>query len=94
MTKNFHNGTKIIAKHDTLFQGEEICFYYGTHGKNTPKCRGAEDFSPLTWGLKVLLASLTVSNRGRYHSGYPESEGVVHWKKRLVEMLDNYPYSC
>jgi len=24
MTKNFHNGTNIIAKHDTIFQGEEI----------------------------------------------------------------------
>jgi len=24
MAKNFHNGTNIIAKHDTIFQGEEI----------------------------------------------------------------------
>ena len=24
MTKNFYNGTNIIAKHDTNFQGEEI----------------------------------------------------------------------
>jgi hypothetical protein len=24
MAKNFHSGTNIIAKHDTIFQGEEI----------------------------------------------------------------------
>jgi hypothetical protein len=24
MAENFHNGTNIIAKHDTVFQGEEI----------------------------------------------------------------------
>jgi hypothetical protein len=24
MAKNFHNGTNIIAKHDTIFLGEEI----------------------------------------------------------------------
>jgi len=24
MAKNFHNGTKIIAKHDTIFLGESI----------------------------------------------------------------------
>jgi len=24
MAKNFHNRTNIIAKHDTIFQGEEI----------------------------------------------------------------------
>jgi len=23
LAKNFHNGTDIIAKHDTIFQGEE-----------------------------------------------------------------------
>jgi len=24
MAKNFHNGTNVIAKHDTIFQGEGI----------------------------------------------------------------------
>jgi hypothetical protein len=24
MAKNFHNGANIIAKHDTIFQGEDI----------------------------------------------------------------------
>jgi len=24
MAKNFHNGTNIVAKHDTIFLGEEI----------------------------------------------------------------------
>jgi hypothetical protein len=91
MSKIFHNGTKIIAKHDTIFQGEEVYFYHDTHGKNTPKCPGAEDSSPLTWSLKVLLASLTVSNRGRYHSGYPESAGVVHWKNWLLQCWITIP---
>jgi hypothetical protein len=27
MAKNFHNGTNIIAKHDTIFLGEEIFEY-------------------------------------------------------------------
>jgi len=28
MDKNFHNGTNIIAKHDTIFQGEEILDFF------------------------------------------------------------------
>jgi len=28
MTKNFHNGTNIIEKHGTLFQGEEILEFF------------------------------------------------------------------
>jgi hypothetical protein len=28
MTKNFHNGTNIIAKHDTVFLGEEILEFF------------------------------------------------------------------
>jgi len=28
MTKNFHNGTNIIAKHDTTFLGEEILEWF------------------------------------------------------------------
>jgi len=37
MAKNFHNGTNIIAKHDTIFLGEEILgILHGAHGKNTP----------------------------------------------------------
>jgi hypothetical protein len=28
MAKNFHNGSNIIAKHDTIFQGEEILEFF------------------------------------------------------------------
>jgi hypothetical protein len=28
MTKNFHNATNIIAKHDTVFQGEVILEFF------------------------------------------------------------------
>jgi len=28
MAKNFHNGTNIVAKHDTIFQGEEILEFF------------------------------------------------------------------
>jgi hypothetical protein len=28
MNKNFHNGTNIIAKHDTVFQGEEVLEFF------------------------------------------------------------------
>jgi len=28
MTKNFHNGTNIIAKHDTIFLGKEILEFF------------------------------------------------------------------
>jgi hypothetical protein len=28
MTKNFHNGTNIIAKHDTIFLGEKILEFF------------------------------------------------------------------
>jgi len=30
MAKNFHNGTNIIAKHDTIFLGEEILEFFMT----------------------------------------------------------------
>jgi hypothetical protein len=30
MAKNFHNATNIIAKHDTIFQGEEILEFFMT----------------------------------------------------------------
>jgi hypothetical protein len=37
MAKNFHNGTNIIAKHDTIFQGEEIReFFMAPTVKKTP----------------------------------------------------------
>jgi len=38
MAKYFHNGKKnIIAKHDTVFLGEEILeFFMAPKGKNTP----------------------------------------------------------
>jgi hypothetical protein len=28
MAKNFHNGTNIVAKHDTIFMGEEIFEFF------------------------------------------------------------------
>jgi hypothetical protein len=28
MAKNFHNGTKIITKHDTIFLGEDILEFF------------------------------------------------------------------
>ena len=28
MAKNFHSGTNIITKHDTIFQGEEILEFF------------------------------------------------------------------
>jgi len=28
MAKIFHNGTNIVAKHDTIFQGEEILEFF------------------------------------------------------------------
>jgi hypothetical protein len=28
VAKNFHNGTNIIAKHDTIFLGEEILEFF------------------------------------------------------------------
>jgi len=28
MAKNFHNGTNIIAKHDTIFLGEEVFEFF------------------------------------------------------------------
>jgi len=28
MAKNFHNGTNIIAQHDTIFLGEEIIEFF------------------------------------------------------------------
>jgi hypothetical protein len=34
MAKNFHNGTNIFAKHDTIFLGEEILeFFMASTGK-------------------------------------------------------------
>jgi hypothetical protein len=36
LVKNFHNGTNIIAKQNTIFLGEEILeFFMASTGKNT-----------------------------------------------------------
>jgi len=35
MTKNFHNGTKIIAKHDAIFLEEEILAFFMAHTVKT-----------------------------------------------------------
>jgi len=44
MAKNFHNGTNIIAKRDTIFLGEEILeFFMAPAVKNTLYCPGAEN---------------------------------------------------
>jgi len=93
MAKNFHNGTNIIAKHDTIFLGEEILEFFMAPTVKTRLNVLAQKI-PLTWSLKVQLASLTGSNRGRYQSGPLESAGVVQWKKRLLQMLDHNPYCC
>ena len=78
MAKNFHNGTDVIAKHDTIFLGEEILEFFMAPTVKTHLSVRVQNI-PLTWSLKVQLASLTGSNRGRYHSGPLESAGVVHW---------------
>jgi len=93
MTKNFHNGTNMIAKHDTIFLGEEILEFFMVHTVKTHLSVLVQKI-PLTWSLKFQLASLTGSNHGRYRSGPFESAGVVHWKKRLLQMLDHNPYCC
>jgi len=86
MAQNFHNATNIIAKHGTIFKGEETFeFFMLPMAKITPSCPDAEDSSPLTWSLKVQLASLTGSNCGRYHSDPLQPAGVVHWKNRLLQ---------
>jgi len=92
MAKNFHNGTHIIAKH-TIFLGEEIIEFFMVPTVKIHLSVLAQKIR-LTWSLKVQLASLTGSNLGRYHSGPLESAGVIHWKKRLLQMLDHNPYCC
>jgi len=44
MAKNFHNGTNINPKLDTIFLGEEILeFFMASTVKTHLKCPGAED---------------------------------------------------
>jgi hypothetical protein len=93
MVKNFRNGTHIIAKQDTIFLGEEIIEFLMAPKVKTHFSVLAQKIH-LTWSLKVQLASLTGSYRGRYHSGLLEPAGVVHWKNRLRQMLDDNPYCC
>jgi len=76
MAKNFHNGINMIAKHDTIYLGEEILEFFMAPTVKTHLSVLAQK-SPLTWSLKFQLACMTGSNRGRYHSGPLESAGVV-----------------
>ena len=91
MAKNFHNRTHVIAKHDTIFLGEEILEFFMVPTVKTHFSVLVQKI-PLTWSLKVQLASLTGSNHGRYHSGPLESAGVAHWKNRLLQILDHNAY--
>jgi len=93
MAKNFHNGTNIIAKHYTIFLGEEILGFFMAPTVKTRLIFLAQKI-PLTWSLKVQLASLTGSNHGRNHSGPLELAVVIHWKNRLLQMSDRNPYYC
>jgi len=38
MAKNFHNGTNNIAKHDAIFQGEEILEFFMASMVKTHLC--------------------------------------------------------
>jgi len=50
MAKNSHNGTNLIAKHYTIFLGEEILGFFKVPTVKTHLGGpGAEDSSPLTW---------------------------------------------
>jgi hypothetical protein len=93
MAKNLRNGTNIIAKHDTIFQGEEILEFFMAPTVYTHPSVLAQKIL-LIWSLKVQLASLTGSNRRRYHSGPPEPAGVVHRKNWLLKMLDHISCCC
>jgi len=93
MAKKFHNGTNTIAKYDTIFLGEKILEFFMAPTIKTLLSVLAQK-TPLTWSLKIQLAFLTGSKRGRYYSGPLASAGMVHWNKRLLEMLDNNPYCC
>jgi hypothetical protein len=77
MAKNFHNGADIIAKHYTIFLGEEILEFFMVPTVKTHFSVLVQKI-PLTWSLKVQLASLTGSNRGQYHSGPLESAAVAY----------------
>jgi hypothetical protein len=92
MAKNFSNRTNITAKHETIFLEEEILEFFMAPTVKAHLNVLAQKFpAPLTWSLKVQLASLTGSNRCRHHSGPLESAGMVHWKNRLLQMLDHNP---
>jgi hypothetical protein len=54
MTKNFHNGTNIFAKHNTIFQGEESLEFFMAPTVNTRLGVLAQTTSS-TWGLKFSL---------------------------------------
>jgi hypothetical protein len=59
VAKNFHNGTNIIAKQDTIFLGEKILeIIMAAMGKTQLSLLGV-DSSALSWSLKFKLASLT-----------------------------------
>jgi hypothetical protein len=52
MAKNFHNGTNIIAKHATIFLGEEIFELFMAPAVKTHLSVLSRNV-PLTWSLKV-----------------------------------------
>jgi hypothetical protein len=63
MSKNFHNGTHIIAKHNDIFLGEEIVEFFMVPMVKIHLNVLAQKI-PLTWSLKVQLTFLTGSNLG------------------------------
>jgi len=66
MAKNFQNGSNIIAKHNTIFLKDEILEFFMTPTVQTHLSVLTQKI-PLTWSLKVQLAFVTSSNRGRCH---------------------------
>jgi hypothetical protein len=55
MAKNFHNGTNIIAKHDTIFLGEEIIEFFMAPTEKNTLVSWRRGFQPFNLERKVCV---------------------------------------
>ena len=87
MAKNFHNGTNITAKHDTIFLGEEILEFFMAPTVKTHLSVLAQKIPTLLPGAKgvgdrEILETYTYLNSASKNT--PETDSFPHGTKYLL----------
>jgi len=84
MAKNFHNGTNIIEKHDTIFLAEEIIEFLMTPTVQTHLVSWRRRFQPFSLERKVWVIEKFWKHLNSASKNTSETENCPHGPKSLL----------